>query len=114
VSSNSQEINAKGPEAAVNDILPIDVKPLELMPRFVTIEGWIVLSSMSRPTAYDHVAKGHLVAHKVGGTTLIDVAASIDWIKSQPAPKLKLRPVARSDGRSNWLEDEVARLLISR
>ncbi len=68
---------------------PIDVKAAEFPP-FVTIERWTALSTMSRRATFVHIAKGHIVAHKVGRRTLVDVAASIAWIRSRPAPKIRL------------------------
>lgn len=69
---------------------PIDVKAAEFPPPFVTIERWTALSTMSRRATFVHIAKGDIVAHKVGRRTLVDVAASMAWIRSRPAPKIRL------------------------
>jgi len=66
--------------------------PIEISPLFATIPVWSALSGMCRRTIFDHIAKGNIVAHKVGGRTLINVAASAAWIRSQPAPKVRLSP----------------------
>ena len=117
---------------------PIDPPtPIETMPLFVTILVWSALSGMRARTIVDHIAKGNIVAHKVGGRTLIDVAASAAWIRSQPAPKVRLsprpgKPRGRSSGEArrpcadsgrpqdnphaarreltDWLPDELTRL----
>jgi hypothetical protein len=69
---------------------PTDVKAAEFLPPFVTIERWTALSTMSRRATFVHIAKGHIVAHKVGRRTLVDVAASMAWIRSRPASKIRL------------------------
>jgi len=66
--------------------------PIEISPLFVTIQVWSALAGMRRRTIFDHIAKGNIVAHKVGGRTLINVAASAAWIRSQPAPQVRLSP----------------------
>jgi hypothetical protein len=79
---------------------PIDVSSPGLSPRFATIKAWTVLSGMSRRNVFDHIAKGNLVAHKLGKRTLVDVEAGLAWIKSQPAPKIRLTaPRPKKGGR---------------
>lgn len=87
----------------------IDVKAAEPSPPFVTIERWTALTTMSRRATFVHIAKGDIVAHKVGRRTLVDVAASMAWIRSRPAPKIRFparRPGnARAPGESRQPSD---------
>jgi hypothetical protein len=75
--------------------------PIETSPLFVTMRTWCALSGMSQRTVFDHIAKGNVVAHKVGGRILINVDASRAWITSQPPPKVRLFPrAAKPRGRA--------------
>jgi hypothetical protein len=75
--------------------------PIEISPLFVTITVWLALSGMCRRTVFDHIARGNIVAHKVGRRTLINVAASRAWIASQPPPQIRLSPLpAKPRGRA--------------
>ncbi len=59
------------------------------LPKYATIEGWGRISSMGRRTIYDEIGRGNLVAIKVRGRTLIDVDASLAWMRSCPQPKIR-------------------------
>ena len=64
-----------------------DIHPAALSgsgPKFVTIDNWCALTSLSRRVSYDRIGSGELVAIKVGNRTLIDFEAGLAWLRSRP------------------------------
>jgi hypothetical protein len=71
-------------------------------PQFATIERWCLISGIGRTTTYQALAAGHLRARKLGRRrVLIDVPHGLRWIRSLPAPDIKLpnsrRPVGPTE-----------------
>jgi hypothetical protein len=54
------------------------------MPAFATVPTWCALSGQTRTKAYEALAAGYLKAVKNGRTTLVDVPAGLDWLRSLP------------------------------
>jgi hypothetical protein len=53
-------------------------------PKFATIEDWCAISGMSRRVTYDKLGTQELRAIKLGGRTLVDVEAGLEWLRSRP------------------------------
>ncbi|MAI89212.1 MAG: hypothetical protein CBB65_01850 [Hyphomonadaceae bacterium TMED5] len=56
----------------------------KLRPAFATIKDWVTISGISRSKTYELLNIGDLKAVRVGGRTLIDVEAGLDWLGQQP------------------------------
>lgn len=63
-------------------------------PAFSSIDGWLLISGMSRRVTYEKLGTGDLKAIKVGTRTLIDVEAGLAWLRSRPPAKIRA-PSAR-------------------
>jgi hypothetical protein len=57
-------------------------------PAYATIEGWSLMTGMSRRSTYRALACGDLKAIKLGTRTLIDVEHGLAWLRSLPAAKI--------------------------
>jgi hypothetical protein len=55
-----------------------------MQPKFVTIEGWFLLSNMCRSRTYVLIKSGALRAVKEGRRTLIDVDQGLEYMRSLP------------------------------
>lgn len=55
-----------------------------ISPKFAPIPEWCALSGMRRRATYDRLGTQELRAIKVGGRTLIDVEAGLEWLRSCP------------------------------
>ena len=53
-------------------------------PAYATVRVWCEISGMGRTATYEAMKAGHLIARKVNARPLIDVAAGLAWIASQP------------------------------
>jgi hypothetical protein len=56
------------------------------VPRFVSIDHWVAVTSVKRTTTFALIAKGILRAHKLGARTLIDLDHGLAMIAALPAP----------------------------
>jgi len=66
------------------------------VPYFATIARWCEISGMGRRATYDALARGELQARKRGRSTLIDVRAGLEWLRSLPPARIRMSPqVAR-------------------
>lgn len=57
-------------------------------PRYVSVQEWLAISNMGRRTFYERVAAGQLKAVKLGARTLVDLEASLAWMKTLPPAKI--------------------------
>jgi hypothetical protein len=62
------------------------------VPYFATIARWCELSGMGRRATYDALARGELQARKRGRSTLIDVRAGLEWLRSLPTAQIRMSP----------------------
>ena len=53
-------------------------------PAWATVDEWGRISCIGRTTTYAALRDGHLTARKLGGRTLINVAAGLAWIDNLP------------------------------
>jgi hypothetical protein len=58
------------------------------VPRYAGIAAWTVISGISRSSTYELIGQGHLVAHKIGRRTLVDVWRGLQWISDQPRAEI--------------------------
>jgi hypothetical protein len=59
--------------------------------KFATIEQWCAISGMGRTSVYQAIASGQLRGRKLGKRrVLIDVEHGLRWIRSLPAPNIRL------------------------
>lgn len=54
------------------------------LPAYATIKSWTGLTGISRSKTYELLNAGKLKAVRVGGRTLIDVVAGLEWLGQQP------------------------------
>lgn len=52
--------------------------------RFGSIDEWCQLSGLGKTISYQLLRDGHLKAKKLGRRTLIDLAAGLQWLETQP------------------------------
>jgi hypothetical protein len=60
-------------------------------PAFVTIPEWVRRTGISRAKTYELLAENILSSRKVGTRTLLDFAAGVAWIYSQPPASIRKR-----------------------
>jgi hypothetical protein len=68
------------------------MEPLAVSPKYASIETWLVLSGMCRRATYYRLASGDLTAIKFGRRTLVDIEASLAWLRSHPPAEFHGRP----------------------
>ncbi len=74
--------------------------PPNLDPKFVTIDDWLVISGMGKSSVYQELARGNLIARKVGARSLIDVAHGLRWLRSRPLANVVLANSRRKTGKA--------------
>jgi hypothetical protein len=60
------------------------------LPLFCSIPRFCELSGISRSLAYELIGDRKLTAKKLGAKTLVDVAASLAWMRSLPDAVIRM------------------------
>jgi len=60
-------------------------------PHYVTIPEWVRRTGISRAKTYELLAENVLSSRKVGTRTLLNFAAGVAWIDSQPPASIRKR-----------------------
>lgn len=60
-------------------------------PHYVTIPEWVRRTGISRAKTYELLADKILSSRKIGTRTLLDFAAGVAWIDSQPPAAIRKR-----------------------
>jgi hypothetical protein len=67
--------------------------------RYASTKEWCRISNMGMTSTYAALARGDLVAIKLGRRTLVDVDAGLAWLRAQPkwAPSTPAAPRRRQN-----------------
>lgn len=63
---------------------------------YATIDRWSEMTGLGRTKTYYLLGEGKLRAIKAGRRTLIDVAAGMAWLRSQPAAEIRCSRARRA------------------
>jgi hypothetical protein len=67
------------------------------VPRYLSINGWCLISGLGRTTTYKLAGDGKLRVIKVGGKSLVDVPHGLEYLESLPLASIRI-PHRRDHG----------------
>ena len=62
---------------------------------YVTLQGWMAISAMSRDATYKALSRGNLKAKKLGRRIVIDLAHGLEYMRSLPDADIRLASAPR-------------------